>query len=62
MLDMSSVELIEAIQKNDLARNVPIILFGLSDLPEKDQDQINEVMAKGVVKAVQSHERLLDET
>jgi HAMP domain-containing protein/CheY-like chemotaxis protein/signal transduction histidine kinase len=62
MPDMSPTELAEAIQKNDSMRNVPIIFYGLDELPVDEQDQIRKIMSKGIVKEVHSFERLLDET
>ncbi|OGB23137.1 MAG: hybrid sensor histidine kinase/response regulator [Burkholderiales bacterium RIFCSPLOWO2_02_FULL_57_36] len=62
MPDMSPAEFANAIQKNDLVRNVPIVLCGIDELPEKDQDPVRKIMSKGVFKEVHSLERLLDET
>jgi len=62
MPDMPPAELANAIQKNDLMQNVPIILCGVGELAKKDQDRLREILSQCVVKEVHSFERLLDET
>jgi HAMP domain-containing protein/CheY-like chemotaxis protein/signal transduction histidine kinase len=62
MPDMSPTELAEAIQENDFARNVPIIFYGLDELPKNEQDHLRKIMSKGIAKEVHSFERLLDES
>jgi HAMP domain-containing protein/CheY-like chemotaxis protein/signal transduction histidine kinase len=60
--DTSPSKLLEAIQKNEGARDIPIVLYGVSDLPRQEQDRLRALIGKSVVKEVQSLERLLDET
>jgi CheY-like chemotaxis protein/two-component sensor histidine kinase len=60
--DMAIVDLLMAIQKNDATRDVPIIIYGSAELPKNEQERVRALMSKGVVKEVQSLERLLDET
>ena len=55
-------KLVEALQKSELARDVPIILYGVNDLPKDEQDKLRSFVGKGVTKEVRSLERLLDET
>jgi CheY-like chemotaxis protein len=60
--DMGAAELIEAIQASELTRDVPVIVYGLDELPKKDQERIKALAMKGIVKEVGTPERLLDET
>ncbi|MDB5763206.1 MAG: Histidine kinase, partial [Herminiimonas sp.] len=60
--DTSAAKLLETIQADGLAREVPIILYGVGELPKKEQERLRMLVGKGVVKEVQSSERLLDET
>ncbi|MBI2305894.1 MAG: HAMP domain-containing protein, partial [Rhodocyclales bacterium] len=60
--DLSGVNLLESIQANEATRDVPIIVYGLNEMPEKEQERLKALASKGVVKDVRSPERLLDET
>ncbi|MGZ5817694.1 MAG: response regulator, partial [Burkholderiaceae bacterium] len=60
--DMNIVELLVAIQGNDVTRDVPVIIYGSTELPKNEQERVRALMNKGIVKEVQSLERLLDET
>jgi HAMP domain-containing protein/CheY-like chemotaxis protein/signal transduction histidine kinase len=59
--DMTLAELLAAIQGNDVTCNIPVIICGTPELSKKEQERIRTLMNKGVVKEVQSLERLLDE-
>jgi CheY-like chemotaxis protein/signal transduction histidine kinase/HAMP domain-containing protein len=60
--DISSTKFMEAMQKNELTRDVPVVLYGVDDLPGKEQDRLRALIGKGIIKEVKSLERLLDET
>jgi CheY-like chemotaxis protein len=60
--DMTIVDLLVSIQKNETTRDVPVIVHGTTELPKVEQERVRALMNKGIVKEVQSLERLLDET
>jgi HAMP domain-containing protein/CheY-like chemotaxis protein/signal transduction histidine kinase len=60
--DMSGAELLETVQANELTRDVPIIVYGLREMPQEEQNRLKALAGKGIVKDVHSPERLLDET
>ena len=60
--DMPGVGLIEAMQANELTREVPVIVYGRGELPQKEQERLRALALKGIVKEVSTPERLLDET
>ncbi len=60
--DMGAAELIQAIQAGELTRDVPVIVYGLDELPKKEQERVKALAMKGIVKEVGTPERLLDET
>jgi HAMP domain-containing protein/CheY-like chemotaxis protein/signal transduction histidine kinase len=62
MPDMAPSDLAQALQESDYTRSLPIIFYGLDDLPQEEQDQVRKIMNNGLVKEVHSFERLLDET
>ncbi len=72
--DISVADLLEAIQGFDLTRDVPVIVYGMDELPQQEQErrqrrrahqsggQPKSLALKGIVKKVWTPERLLDET
>uniref|UniRef100_UPI0010F9EEC3 HAMP domain-containing protein n=1 Tax=Ramlibacter sp. 2FC TaxID=2502188 RepID=UPI0010F9EEC3 len=60
--DMSGTDLLEAMQANELTQDVPVIVYGTGVLPRGEQEKLKALVGKGIVKDVQSPERLLDET
>ncbi len=60
--DIPVADLLEAIQGLDLTRDVPVIIYGIAELPQKEQERLQSLALKGIVKEVQTPERLLDET
>ncbi len=60
--DIPVAALLEAIQGLDLARDVPVIVYGMEQLPQQEQGRLKSLALKGIVKEVRTPERLLDET
>ncbi len=60
--DMPGADLLQAMQDNDLTRDVPVLVYGATELPKKDQERLKALALKGIVKEVTTPERLLDET
>ncbi|MDF3031918.1 MAG: sensor histidine kinase [Moraxellaceae bacterium] len=60
--DMSGADLIGAMQEAELTRDIPILIYGANELPHQDQERINALSSRGIVKDVHSPERLFDET
>ncbi len=60
--DISIADLLAAIQGLDLTRDVPVIIYGIDELPKKEQGRLKSLALKGIVKEVRTPERLLDET
>jgi len=60
--DIPVADLLEAIQGFDLTRDVPVIIYGVDELAQKEQARLKSLALKGIVKAVRTPERLLDET
>ncbi len=60
--DISVADLLEAIQGIDLTRDVPVIIYGMDELPQQEQERLKSLTLKGIVKEVRTPERLLDET
>ncbi|MBC7499510.1 MAG: HAMP domain-containing protein [Herminiimonas sp.] len=59
--DMSGADLLDAIQSNELTREVPVVIYAASNLPKAELERLRSFMGKGIVKEVHSIERLLDE-
>ncbi len=55
-------DLLEAIQGLALTCDVPVIVYGMDELPKKEQERLKSLVLKGIVKEVRSPARLLDET
>ncbi len=55
-------DLLEAIQGLALTRDVPVIIYGMDELPQQEQERLKSLALKGIVKEVRTPERLLDET
>ncbi len=60
--DIPVADLLEAIQGLDLTRDVPVIIYGIAELPQQEQERLQSLALKGIVKEVRTPERLLDET
>ncbi len=60
--DIPVADLLEAIQGLDLTRDVPVIVYGIDELPQQEQGRLKSLALKGIVKEVRTPERLLDET
>ncbi len=60
--DIPVADLLEAIQGFDLTRDVPVIVYGMDELPQQEQERLKSLALKGIVKEVRTPERLLDET
>ncbi len=60
--DIPVADLLEAIQGLDLTRDVPVIIYGMDELPQQEQERLKSQALKGIVKEVRTPERLLDET
>ncbi len=60
--DISVADLLEAIQGFDLTRDVPVIIYGMDELPQQEQERLKSLALKGIVKEVRTPDRLLDET
>ncbi|MGN6702009.1 MAG: response regulator, partial [Burkholderiaceae bacterium] len=60
--DMPAAELLETIQASEATHDMPVIVYSPGELPKKDQERLRTLIGRGVVKEVQSSERLLDET
>jgi len=59
--DMAGADLIKAVQDSELLQDIPIVTYGANELPPAAQQRISAIAAKGIVKDVQSPERLFDE-
>ncbi len=62
LADMPGLDLIEAMQTGEVGRDVPVLVYGETELPEKDQERLRLLASQNVVKEVRTPERLLDET
>ncbi len=60
--DISVGDMLEAIQGFDLTPDIPVIIYGMDELPKKEQARLKSLALKGIVKEVRTPERLLDET
>ncbi len=60
--DIRVVDLLEAIQGLALTHDVPVIIYGMDELPQQEQERLKSLALKGIVKEVRTPERLLDET
>jgi CheY-like chemotaxis protein/CHASE3 domain sensor protein/putative methionine-R-sulfoxide reductase with GAF domain len=60
--DMSGFELLEKIKANEKINRIPIIVYTGKDLKKEDNARLSKLADTVVLKTVNSHERLLDET
>ena len=60
--DMSGFELLEKIKASDRLNKIPIVVYTGKDLSKQDNDRLSKLADTVVLKTVNSHERLLDET
>jgi len=60
--DMSGFELLENIRSNTKLNKIPVIVYTGRDLEKNDNTRLSKLANTVVLKTVNSHERLLDET
>ena len=60
--DASGIKLLEALQQDQARRELPIVVYGAETLTKPQHKRLRTLLGKGVIKAVQSPERILDET
>jgi CheY-like chemotaxis protein/CHASE3 domain sensor protein len=60
--DMSGFELLEKIKASSRLNKIPIVVYTGKDLNKEDNDRLRKLADTVVLKTVNSHERLLDET
>jgi CheY-like chemotaxis protein len=60
--DMTGIELMEKIKADEKLRKTPIIVYTAKDLSKEEAMQLESLANTVVLKTVDSHERLLDET
>lgn len=60
--DMSGFELLEKFRANEKLNKVPVIIYTARDLSKAEHDRLVRFANTVVMKTVDSHERLLDET
>lgn len=60
--DMKGFELLENIKNDENKRNIPVIVYTGKDLSKKENTLLNKLANTVVLKTVDSHERLFDET
>jgi signal transduction histidine kinase/CheY-like chemotaxis protein len=60
--DMGTADLLESLQGNEATREMPVILYGVEQLSQSEQDRLKTLAGKGIVKDAATPERLLDET
>jgi CheY-like chemotaxis protein/HAMP domain-containing protein/putative methionine-R-sulfoxide reductase with GAF domain len=60
--DMTGIELMEKIKADEKLRKTPIIVYTAKDLSKEEALQLESLANTVVLKTVDSHERLLDET
>ncbi|MFC5523685.1 HAMP domain-containing protein [Polaromonas jejuensis] len=60
--DTSGIHFLEALQKNDSTRELPVVVYGAETLTRPEQQRFRELVGKSVIKEVQSPERIFDET
>ncbi|MCP1419558.1 signal transduction histidine kinase/HAMP domain-containing protein/CheY-like chemotaxis protein [Pseudomonas laurylsulfativorans] len=60
--DASGLRFLEALQQDPAMRELPIVVYGAETLTKAHQERFRTLLGKGVIKAAQSPERILDET
>lgn len=60
--DMTGFDLLEKLKANNGLKNVPVIVYTGRDLSKEESSRLNKLANTVVLKTVDSHERLLDET
>jgi signal transduction histidine kinase/HAMP domain-containing protein/CheY-like chemotaxis protein len=60
--DASGLKFLEALLQDPAMRELPIVVYGAETLTKAQQERFRTLLGKGVIKAVQSPERILDET
>ncbi len=60
--DIAVADLLESIQSLELTHDVPVMIYGMDELPQKERERLKSLALKGIVKEVRTPERLFDET
>ncbi|MVW89550.1 response regulator [Pseudomonas sp. PB101] len=60
--DASGLKFLEVLLQDPAMRELPIVVYGAETLTKAQQERFRTLLGKGVIKAVQSPERILDET
>ncbi len=60
--DASGIRFLEALQEDHAMRELPIVVYGAETLTKSEHERFRTLLGKSVIKAVQSPERILDET
>jgi signal transduction histidine kinase/CheY-like chemotaxis protein len=60
--DASGLRFLEALLQDPAMRDLPIVVYGAETLTKAQQERFRTLLGKGVIKAVHSPERILDET
>ena len=60
--DMSGLELIQKVRDNDITKGVPIIIYTGRELSAKENAIIEQYTESTIIKGVESHQKLIDET
>ncbi len=60
--DASGIRFLEALQEDHAMRELPIVVYGAETLTKPEHERFRTLLGKSVIKAVQSPERILDET
>lgn len=60
--DMSGFDLLDKIKANDKLNTIPVVVYTGIDLSKEEKARLDKVASTVILKTVDSHERLLDET
>ncbi len=60
--DMTGLELMEKIKKNDTLNKIPIVVYTGKELSKEESTRLNKLANTVILKTANSEERLLDET
>jgi signal transduction histidine kinase/CheY-like chemotaxis protein/HAMP domain-containing protein len=60
--DASGIRFLEALQEDHAMRELPVVVYGAETLTKPEHERFRTLLGKSVIKAVQSPERILDET
>jgi CheY-like chemotaxis protein len=60
--DMSGFDLLDKIKANEKFNTIPVVVYTGADLTKEEKTRLEKVASTVILKTVDSHERLLDET